>query len=346
MTVHEVEQDGKLKELHQATGGRWGGVTVDREFYILLMRIFGPKVIEKANRKYPNEMLELLMDFEIKKRTFEPNQTMSVVIKVPACLHELFQNVNAQTLPEYLKLSPMKNVIESKRDKLLIHPEVFNSLFSDSLACTVSHIQHLLDKPNLSGIKTILLVGGYSESPVVKEAMKRSFPNMRIINPEDCSLSVLKGAVLFGHEPQVIKSRICKYTYGMGITVPFIPGVHPENKKDIVHGDALCDDIFDIHLKVGERAELGKPMKERLYYPVKGETMAILEVFASTSENPKFVTEESCFRLGSLVVKASSQNRGENHICVTLHYHGTELACIAREKNTGKIMKTTMDFLG
>lgn len=346
MTVHEVEQDGRLKELHQATGGRWGGTTVDREFYFLLMRIFGQKIIEKANKKYPNEMLELLMDFEIKKRTFEPNQTMSVVIKIPACLNELFHDASNQTLSEYLQVSTMKNVIEAKRDKLLVHPEVFNSLFNDSLYSTISHIQNLLDKPNLSGIKTILLVGGYSESTVVKEAMRRTFPDMCIINPEDCSLSVLKGAVIFGHEPQFIKSRICKYTYGIGITIPFVPGEHPESKKDIVRGIALCDDIFDIHLKVGERAELGKPMKERFYDPVEGETMAILEVFASTSENPKFVTEDSCFKLGSLVVSVSTINRRDNYISVTLHYNGTELAVIAKEKNTGKIMKTSMDFLG
>lgn len=31
-TVHEVLQDGKLRELHAATGGDWGGILVNEAF--------------------------------------------------------------------------------------------------------------------------------------------------------------------------------------------------------------------------------------------------------------------------------------------------------------------------
>ena len=30
ITVHEVQQDGHLKELHHANGGAWGGIFVDK----------------------------------------------------------------------------------------------------------------------------------------------------------------------------------------------------------------------------------------------------------------------------------------------------------------------------
>jgi hypothetical protein len=38
--------------------------------------------------------------------------------------------------------------------------------------------------------------------------MKRNFPNKRIIIPEEAGLSVLKGAVLFGHKPDYIASLV------------------------------------------------------------------------------------------------------------------------------------------
>jgi hypothetical protein len=47
-------------------------------------------------------------------------------------------------------------------------------------------------------------------------------------NPDDCSLAVLKGAVLFGHDPKAITSRISKFTYGIVINQIFKEGFHPE----------------------------------------------------------------------------------------------------------------------
>ncbi|XP_052077906.1 heat shock 70 kDa protein 12A-like [Mytilus californianus] len=213
ITAHKVHIDGTLQELYQATGGRWGGTTVDSEFQLFLFRIFGQQVMEKAYRKYPNEMLELSLDFEVKKRVFEPKQSLAVAIKIPVCLHELFYEINSLTIAESVQSSTMKHTVELKRDKMMIAPKQFYNFFDSSLSCIVNHVNGLLQKQDLSSINTILLVGGFAESHVVKEVMRLNFPDMRIVNPDDCSLSVLKGAVLFGHDPQAISSRICRYTY-------------------------------------------------------------------------------------------------------------------------------------
>ncbi|CAG2254314.1 unnamed protein product [Mytilus edulis] len=346
ITAHKVHIDGTLQELYQATGGRWGGTTVDSEFQLFLFRLFGQQVMEKAYRKYPNEMLELSLDFEVKKRVFEPKQTLAVAIKIPVCLHELFYEINSMTIAESVQNSTMKHTVELKRDKMMIVPKQFYNFFDSSLTCIVNHVHGLLHKPDLSDINTILLVGGFAESHVVKEAMRLNFPKMRIVNPDDCSLSVLKGAVLFGHDPQAISSRICRYTYGIAITIPYVPGVHPVRKRQIIKGNAICDDIFDIHLRIGEKAEIGKPRKEAVYQAVQGERLAILEVFASTDPKPHFVTEDTCFELGSLVINLTDFNRNENKVNVTLHYNGTELDVVAREVSTGKYMTATLDFLG
>jgi hypothetical protein len=42
--------------------------------------------------------------------------------------------------------------------------------------------------------------------------MKKNFPNKRIIIPEEAGLSVLKGAVLFGHKPDYIASRVMRFS--------------------------------------------------------------------------------------------------------------------------------------
>jgi hypothetical protein len=54
------------------------------------------------------------------------------------------------------------------------------------------------------------MVGGFSECSLIQEAVQEAFPDKRIIIPEDAGMSVLKGAVLFGHRPDFIRSRVMK----------------------------------------------------------------------------------------------------------------------------------------
>jgi hypothetical protein len=54
-------------------------------------------------------------------------------------------------------------------------------------------------------------------------AMKTNFPDKHIIIPEEAVLSVLKGAVLFGHKPDYIASRVMRVSYGTDVTVLFDP---------------------------------------------------------------------------------------------------------------------------
>jgi len=50
ITVHQVHGEGCLKELHKASGGAWGGTTVDEAFKQLLIKIFGSEVVGKFCR--------------------------------------------------------------------------------------------------------------------------------------------------------------------------------------------------------------------------------------------------------------------------------------------------------
>jgi molecular chaperone DnaK (HSP70) len=51
------------------------------------------------------------------------------------------------------------------------------------------------------------MVGGFSESQMLQEHVKSTFPHKTVIIPEDAGLAVLKGAVQFGFNPKVINPR-------------------------------------------------------------------------------------------------------------------------------------------
>ena len=45
ITVHEVVEPGKLKELNWASGGFWGGTRVDAAYEDFLVKLFGRKLV-------------------------------------------------------------------------------------------------------------------------------------------------------------------------------------------------------------------------------------------------------------------------------------------------------------
>ena len=77
----------------------------------------------------------------------------------------------------------------------------------------------------MTQVGTIVMVGGFSESRCLQREISRAFPNKYLVIPEDPGLAVVKGAVIYGHDPKAIVSRIARYTYGVEMAQSFIDGV-------------------------------------------------------------------------------------------------------------------------
>ena len=90
----------------------------------------------------------------------------------------------------------------------------------------IDHVHDLLDKPKVEGINTILMVGEFSNSPILQGRIKREFQDYRVVIPIEPGLAVLRGAVLFGHDPSIISERIAKYWYGIASGAKYNPRIH------------------------------------------------------------------------------------------------------------------------
>ena len=63
---------------------------------------------------------------------------------------------------------------------------------------------------------------------MLTQADKSAFPEMRVIIPLEAAWSVLREAVIFGHDPSLIKERSSKYAYGVRVFDTIDPTVHDE----------------------------------------------------------------------------------------------------------------------
>ncbi|KAK3609225.1 hypothetical protein CHS0354_035164 [Potamilus streckersoni] len=344
ITCHEVQEDGNLAELHQATGGDYGGKNVDEEFRQFLTRTFGTNVLSQFKDQYLEEYLELFNTFNRKKRLFSCS-TETVTFSCPDLLEIYKRNTSAAAMKVDDANCELLSNVEFERGKIRIGNSLFKSFFDQTLSNIIHHVSDLLRKvPDLS---YIVMVGGFSESEYVYNRMQEMF-GTKVLRPDEPSGAVLKGAVLFGDCHTIITRRISKYSYGIARMIKFKPGFHPPEKKKIIDGFAYVDDVFNKHIEVGQSIAVGQDVDGQEYFPAKdGLTQAVLEVYASKDRSTRFVTDEGCFFVGLLSIDLSKYSDHKKWpLLVKLLFGGTELVVEILEVKTNKLLTAAVDFLG
>jgi molecular chaperone DnaK (HSP70) len=92
------------------------------------------------------------------------------------------------------------------KDKLRFDAAIMKQFFKRTTDFIIDHVKDILVKSKRQGgvIGTILMVGGFSDSPLLYERVKSEFPKLNVICPSDAVAAVLKGAVMYGHNPELI----------------------------------------------------------------------------------------------------------------------------------------------
>ena len=348
ITVQEVQAGGRLREVYKANGGNWGGTKVDEAFMEFLRDIVGEGVMNRFKSEFRCDYLELCRDFEIKKRTITPEMDQKITFKIPIAINDLFQEMKGRSLREASSDgSKYANRIACIGDKLRVDADIAKDLFKVTCATIVEHIFMIFQQDEVAGTDIILMVGGFSESPMLRAAVMEKFPDKRLIIPQEAGLSVLKGAVLFGFNNTVIASRICKYTYGIAVRDDFREGIDPESKKVFVLRRPLCEGRFSKHAEAGQSVDVDEATEEHTYRPSEpDQTKVDLRVYVTENLNPEYVDEEGCQFLGSLTVDIPDITGGlKRSIGVQLIFGGTELSVKARIVKSNEITSATFDFL-
>lgn len=349
ITVHEVNSNGTLKELQKASGGAWGGSQVDESFRQFLIKIVGANILVAFKDQCTSDYVDMLREFETKKRSVKADTGGKVTIKIPISLKELFEEQTEEDIKECINCTPFAGKVQWVGDKVRIHSDIFKKLFENAAENIVQHVRKLFKEQDLEGTNTILMVGGFSESALLQDRIRKAFPSpaYRVIIPSEAGLAVLKGAVLFGHNPTTIASRIAKYTYGVSTTREFDPATDPSDKKKRYGNMYRCVDVFSRHVQKGQTLVVDEAQTERKYTPVyKDQTAMSFEVFISDDSNPRFVTDHCCQRLGKINVDIPDLTGGlDREVWVKMIFGGTEIKVEAREQRTGKITTARFDFL-
>lgn len=349
LTVHQIRlPEGHLKELYKASGGPYGSIGIDYEFEKLLCKIFGQDFVDQFKLKRPAAWVDLMIAFESRKRAAAPDRTNPLNINLPFSFIDYYKKFRGHSVEHALRKSNVDFVKWSSQGMLRMSPDAMNSLFKPTIDHIIQHLKDLFSKPEVSDIKFLFLVGGFAESPLLQAAVQDMLQGRsRIIIPHDVGLTILKGAVLFGLDPSVIKVRRSPLTYGVGVLNRFVEGKHPAEKLLVKDGTRWCTDVFDTFICADQSVALGEAVK-RSYTPAKpSQQVIVIHVYCAEKEGVAFISEPGVRKCGTLKldVSGTESSAPRREIQTLLQFGDTEIRAMALDVSTGRSVRASIDFL-
>lgn len=169
----------------------------------------------------------------------------------------------------------------------------------------------------------------------------------RIIIPHDVGLTILKGAVLFGLDPGVIKVRRSPLTYGVGVLNRYVEGKHPPDKMLVKDGTRWCTDVFDTFIAADQSVALGETVK-RSYTPAKpSQQVIVIHIYCSEREDVAFISDPGVRKCGTLRLDVSGTESPatRREIQTLMQFGDTEIRAMAVDVTTSRSVKASIDFL-
>ncbi|XP_071758023.1 heat shock 70 kDa protein 12A isoform X1 [Centroberyx gerrardi] len=349
LTVHQIRlPEGHLKELYKASGGPYGSIGIDYEFEKLLCKIFGQDFIDQFKIKRPAAWVDLMIAFESRKRAAAPDRTNPLNINLPFSFIDYYKKFRGHSVEHALRKSNVDFVKWSSQGMLRMNPDAMNALFKPTIDHIIQHLTELFEKPEVSDIKFLFLVGGFAESPLLQQAVENMLQGRsRIIIPHDVGLTILKGAVLFGLDPGIIKVRRSPLTYGVGVLNRFVEGKHPPEKLLVKDGTRWCTDVFDTFIAADQSVALGELVK-RSYTPAKpSQQIIVIHVYCAEKEGVGFISEPGVRKCGTLRldVSGTESTAPRREIQTLMQFGDTEIRAMAVDVATARTVKASIDFL-
>ncbi|XP_052075675.1 heat shock 70 kDa protein 12B-like isoform X3 [Mytilus californianus] len=336
ITAHEKISSSRLRELIFATGNSYGGVTVDDRFMQMFTAIVGKDIVSDIKQNYPMAYIGIFQGFEHVKRNISTTNSQKVVVSIPLSVLDLkCKQVLGKDFRSAIDASQFTNAIELREDTMHVDVGLMKAFFNVTINNILDLIKTRLLEPAVSDVSQILLVGEFAESSLIQNKVKSAFPDKRVIVPEAAGLTVLKGAVLFGHNPSYLQSCVMRYTYGVGISDEFDPAIHDEAHLVVQkNGSKLARHIFDVIIRKNQLVDAGTSIdSEYLTIDPNQKTMEF-ELYFSSNEKPVYIDETDCKPLGSVIITFPDVCQEERDVKVSFVIGNTELEVKAVDKKS------------
>lgn len=301
LAAYKNDTDGRMVEIGIVNGGPHGSNELNRRFEdrLLADRFGKPELVAQLRDEVPEALLDLTEAWERQKLSFGPETVDPIALPIPTAIDRK------------LGASVRKRLARKQRgvtDTILISPQemqdVFDTVVPDILDLIDEQLAEVISQsPPDSPKPVVLMVGGFSNSPYLQQALKQHVADRaHVLVPPDPSAAVLYGAVHFAYRPQT-RARRARFTYGVAYSPSFEPGADPEKLRFVTSdGTARCANRFSKLVTVGDVVDTDEEISHG-YLPIEGDTTGMaFHLYTSTEKDPRYVTDPGCLQIGSVHV--------------------------------------------
>jgi molecular chaperone DnaK (HSP70) len=348
----EPHENFLSEEVLPSSGGcEWGSKYVDQNFEIFLRNFLGEEIYTNyIQNAIPR--LEILKHFEMLKRKFMPGEDERSRLQLSYLSEYLNNKKLVELVNKYNQNKPKDEQLKQKGNSCIdLPPKLMISFFKPLFDKITNKVGELLEETKKKvGYypKFIFMVGGFSESPFLKNEIKRLFEknDITVLVPKRPQISVIRGACMYGLNPRLITSRIAKKTYGINTLTTFNPEKHPEEKKVVIEGEDFCEDVFDIFVKKDQSVGIDEQWT-KIYCPVRTRQKIMRIIFYCTDETDvEFIDEPGVSKLGELSIDIGKNTRNieDKTVKVTLRFGETSINATVTNKDSSEEKKCTFNF--
>ena len=338
IVTHSKNLDGEIIEKFPPIGGNYGSNEIDKAiFKRVFYKLFGfedynsllNKNIEKGNLWEEDELylewVSLQEEIQNLKRITEDSRDKFFFLNC-----QIFKDFTDLSLEEIVNnynnccQEGWKIAIKNKNKWILFFP--YNIIF-DLIKEHSKEISNQIAKVKnkVENIESILYVGGYCSNEILLKNIKEEFKDLIDLKPSRPEIAVVKGAVLFGINPDKIKFRIFPYTLGFNCD---------DDWNDLIHGGIgtkiynekthkfTCLNSFHTFIKKGETISTNHTITHN--FITLNSRYIHLKFFKSLKNNPILWTEEGVELIGSDILDLQQDYPlNEWGFKITLKFGGT-----------------------
>ena len=335
-------------EKHCPCGGTFGGIHVDQEFEGLLMKVFGKDFINRFKEQFPHDWQVIMNRFEEQKKAEEDVDNDEISIALPlnfmkSCNKDIGED---DAINERIQRFCHENMSVSS-GYLNITMKILCDLHRPIVTKIAEKMKKILAKQSLQDVKTIFLVGGFSEAQFLRKEISCCFPEKRILIPPDPQLTIIRGTVEFAREPSLLRARVMGKTYGVDIYAKFNPEKHPLEKRKIQGEKFYCCDIFYTLAKQGERIGIDEK-KTYTFFPVDPDATKIPFKFYSTEKNDtQFVTDPGVVseNVEILITSPDTAKGCDRELRLEVKFGGTETKVQVIDVESGNVKMACLQLV-
>lgn len=361
IVTHNKNKENIINEKYQAIGGDYGSDEIDKEiFNKLIEKIFGFKDYNSLKKKneelgFPWKEDELYCEWfnlakEIQNKKKITLKTKDKEFTLNCQIFKDFTEIKFKDLVDkYNNNCKNKDWNVSMKNESRWILSCKNKIFFDLIKNQASKISLDISKiyQNVEEVESILYVGGYCSNEIVTDCIKKEFRFIKHhLKPSFPDRAVVKGAVLFGINPLIIKSRKAKYSIGISTNSKYKEEIHGKlgvEKYIDEEGVERCRNCFKLFIKIGEIISIDDIRKHN--FTMVGSRYIGLKFYKTSKPNPILCSEENVDLFGEDTFDLKNNYpKGERSFTVEMKFGGTFVVARCIHTKSGKSIEVPLYF--